>query len=141
LVLSGLGKAPDLNARVAAVEAEAARAKALLASAGRETPAPPGALCRGAPSDAARRLHDALATQSAQAGLAPESLDVSPEDGGAGPTPLRVRLTATGSYEAALGLLTLLAKTKPLVFADSVDLTPKISNVTLAFTGRAFCAS
>lgn len=55
--------------------------------------------------------------------------------------PLSVRLEANGPYEGALTLLAHLQKFSPEVFADSMDLTSKTTSVTLAFSGRAFCAS
>jgi hypothetical protein len=50
------------------------------------------------------------------------------------------RFQASGSYESALMAMDQLAKRRPQVFADTVDLTSKTSSVTLVFSGRVFCS-
>jgi hypothetical protein len=140
LGLGVLGRAPDFAARLAAAEASAGRAEALVKAA-RGTPAAAGAICRGPAPEAARRLHDAIAAEAAQGGLTAETLEVTPGDGGPTLAPLQVRLSATGPYDAAVALLAGFARTRPEVFLDSVDLIPKVSNVTLSLSGRAFCAA
>jgi len=142
LALSSFGKAPDFNTRVTTLEADTVRAQGLLAGSGKDAPAPPDALCRQPSAEAARRLHDSLAASAARVGVPTDLLDVRPEGRGDpnAPEPLRIRINGTGSYEGVIGLVAEMARARPQVFVDSLDLTPKTSNVSLSFSGRAFCA-
>jgi hypothetical protein len=72
------------------------------------------------------------------------SLDVRPEpapDLSERLVPVRIRFAAVGTYENTVALMAVLARERPEVFVDSLDLTPRVSNVTLAFSGRVFCAA
>ena len=142
LSLSQIAKPPEMAQRLTALDAQARQAELFLRTTSPTGPAAPSALCRDR-AEGAHRLQDSIGALANQVSLAPELLDVRAEntDRLDGLQPLRVRLTATGSYESAVALLAALARQTPQVFVDSLDLTPKVSNVTLTLSGRAFCAS
>lgn len=102
------------------------------------------ALCAGDAAAEARRLGDLVTAEATRGTLAVEALETriepapSPE---ARATPVRLRFSVTGPYEGAVGLLSRLEQAGPRLFVDSLDLTPKVSNVTLSFSGRAFCGA
>lgn len=107
------------------------------AASGLET----GVICAGDPAAAARRLREAIGQDAGLLRLTLTSLDVSVEGAeGAGLSTLRIRLDASGGYDAALGLLERIDGHNPQVFADTVDLVSKTSSVTIRFSGRAFCS-
>jgi Type II secretion system (T2SS), protein M subtype b len=144
LLLASLSAPKDFDARTAALQQQADRAQALLKPVRDKGPFGPEALCTAEPGRQAQTLSDRLSAEAAQAQLVVDSLDARPEpapDFSARVTPVRLRFSVTGSYEGAVGLLALLARERPQLFVDSLDLTPKVSNVTLSFSGRVFCGA
>ena len=91
----------------------------------------------------AARLRRELTAMTAALQLQHATVEVSPEPTGRAGVlaPLRIRLSASGSYDAALGTLGRLTAARPVVFIDTVDLTSKTSFVTLAISGRVFCSA
>jgi len=144
VLLTALAKPADFDARTAALSDRAARAEALLKPLRDRGPYAANVLCTSDPAAEAEALRDRVSEQAIQAGLAVDSLETRVEpapDLSERVTPVRVRLSATGSYEAAVGLLALLGRERAQVFVDSLDLTPKVSNVTLSISGRVFCGA
>ena len=144
VVLASMSAPGDFKDRLAVVDQRIERAKTLLQPARDRGAYGADALCAGDPAQQAKRLQDEVSTQAAQNNLSLDSLETRVEIGDALAerlTPVRVRFSATGSYEGAVALLALLARERPQVFVDSLDMTPKTANVTLALSGRVFCAA
>jgi len=133
----------NFQSRVAALETRDQQARNLMRPSAAGSVYPADAICRGDPSVAAKGLRDNLAAFATQANLSLDILDARPEtDAGSqgALAPVRLRFTVTGPYESVVMLLSALSRQRPDVFADGVDLTSKTSNVTLSFSGRAFCS-
>jgi len=144
LVLAGVSSPPDFRTRLTALETQVQQTRTLMRPLPAEGLYPADAICRGDANAAVKALRDNLSAFAAQAGLSLDTLDIRPEPVAGEPgllTPVRLRFTATGSYESVVMLLAALSRLRPDVFADGVDLTSKTSNVTLSFSGRAFCAA
>ncbi len=141
LVMASLSAPPEQKARLAALDQELAQVTSL-SRISREGPTlPPGAICTKAPAEEAQVLANAIKDDAGQFKLTVTGLEVAPAAGTDGRlAAVRIRYEASGPYEAALGLLDLMSKRSPQIYADSVDLTSKGSSVTLAFSGRAFCS-
>lgn len=144
VVLAGLSTPDDFQARVAALEAQAARTEGLLRPVRDRGPFGAEALCTRDAGAQAQQLRALVSGQATQAGLVVDSLDARPEpaaQSGVRVVPVRLRLSVTGSYEGAVGLLARLSRERPQLFVDSLDLIPKVSNVTLSMSGRVFCGA
>jgi hypothetical protein len=144
LLLASLSAPPDFKERLAVVQQRAERAQRLLRPPRNSTVGSPDALCFGDAAKQSQALRDAVSAQAAQANLTLESLDARIEMGdqlGERLTPVRLRFSATGSYEGAIALLAELGRYRPQLFVDTLDLTPKTANVTLAISGRVFCSA
>lgn len=142
VVLASLAAPRDFDARVAAIQTKTQETEGLLKPLRDRGPYGPEALCAHEPSEQARRLRELLEAESARGGLAVDSLDVRPEPAAEiseRVTPVRLRVSVTGGYESAVALAARLARERPTLFVDSLDLTPKVSNVTLSLSGRVFC--
>jgi hypothetical protein len=143
VALASASTPANFRARLAVLETQTQQSHSLMRPMPAGSLYPLDALCRGDPGAAAKRLHDGLAAFAAQANISLDVLDARPEADAASPsglTPIRLRFTATGSYESAVTLLAALSRQRPDIFADGVDLTSKTSNVTVSFSGRAFCS-
>jgi len=142
VVLSGLSTPKDFDARLAALDAQTTRAEGMLRPVRDRGRFSIDALCARAPAEEATLLRDLVSAHATQAALSLDSLESRLEtlpDADARLAPVRLRFSVTGSYEGAVGLLALVARERPQLFVDSLDLTPKVSNVTLSFSGRVFC--
>lgn len=133
----------DFDSRLADVTAKTDRTEALLKPP--RTPPRFGAdaVCTQSAEQQAVALRQTLEAEAGRNSLVVVSADARPEpaaDLEARLAPVRLRFTATGSYEGAVALLALMARERPQLFVDSLDLTPKTANVTLSFSGRVFCA-
>lgn len=142
LVLASLSTPKDFDSRLAALDDQASRAEALLRPVRDRGRFSIAALCTRAANDEARALGELVTAEATRAALVLDSLEtrleVAPDPDGR-VTPVRLRFAVTGSYEGAVGLLALVARERPQLFVDSLDLTPKVSNVTLSVSGRVFC--
>ncbi|TAJ28694.1 GspMb/PilO family protein, partial [Bosea sp. (in: a-proteobacteria)] len=130
----------DFTTRLAAVEQRSVETRGMLRARGTNVFSP-DAVC-GRPTEVeANALQQELATYGARLNLRLSGLTIAPEvTTTEGLAAIRLRFQASGSYESALLALDQLAKRRPQVFADSVDLTSKTSSVTLVFSGRLFCS-
>jgi hypothetical protein len=144
VVLSALSSPARFDERVAAIDVKVERSKALLRPPRDRGPYGPEALCVRQAGEQAQTLRELVSTQAARNSLEMVSLDVRPEpapDLSERLVPVRIRFAAVGTYENTVALMAVLARERPEVFVDSLDLTPRVSNVTLAFSGRVFCAA
>jgi hypothetical protein len=144
VLLATLSTPKDFKERVAALHQKAERAETLLKPVRDRGPFDVSALCNRAPDEQARLLRDLISARATTAGLSLDSLETRTEpapDLSERVTPVRLRFTVTGSYEGAVGLVALLSHERPQVFVDSLDLTPKVSNVSLSMSGRVFCGA
>jgi len=145
----GLGLAwasapPQFSARLAGLSAEANQARDLMRTSPVDRLYSQDAFCRAEPASTAKTLRDSLSATAAQANLSVDFLEAHPEAPAEGLgvlTPIRLKFTVTGSYEGVVALLAALARQRPDVFADGLDVTAKTANVTASFSGRAFCAT
>lgn len=144
VLLGAISSPANFDARVTAINASMERSKALLRPPRERGPYGPEALCVRDAGQQAQTLRDLVSAQAAQNSLELLALEVRPEpasDLSERLVPVRVRFSAVGSYENTVALMAVLARERPQVFVDSLDLTPRVSNVTLAFSGRVFCAA
>lgn len=144
VALASLSTPKDFQNRVAGLQAQAERAEALLKPVRERGPFGVEALCTRDALEEAQLLHERISQQAQQASLTLDSLDARTEpapDVSERVVPVRLRFSVTGSYEGAVGLLSLLGRERPQVFVDSLDLMPKVSNVTLSLSGRVFCGA
>jgi hypothetical protein len=144
VLLASLSAPQGFGVRLAALAQQADEAKRLARPVRVTDPLAADVACARPAPEQSETLRASLASGASGLGLSVTRLEVSPQ-GSAGPsagvTPIVVRVDASGSYEAALGLLAQLHKASPQIFADSVDLVSKTSSVSISFTGRAFCAA
>jgi hypothetical protein len=143
LVLAQLSTPTDFKSRLAALSARADQAGAISHRAHDAPAVAANDICNQSTAVEAGLLAGQLRDQAAQLKLAVTSAELTPlgqADPASHLTALRVRMETSGAYDATLGLLDLMAKSRPQILADSVDLTPKGSTVSLAFSGRVFCA-
>ena len=142
LILAAISTPPDFKARLVEVQQQVDEAGRLARPSRTPSAYPADALCTRLPAEQAQILRSDLTEAAAQARVEVKRMEV----GLGGSTsderlaPLRVKVEASGSYESALLMLEAMGKLRPQIFADTVDLTPKASTVTLSFSGRAFCS-
>lgn len=140
---SALAQPPHVRERLAAIQADTAKAAELEDDNRGVTPYPRGAVCSD-PATAQGKVRKALDAAAARAGVTLVQPAVAPtplgEDGARLPA-LRLSFQATGSYEAVTQLLGDLAALQPAIFADTVDLKSQVSSVSLRFSGRVFCST
>lgn len=141
MLLAAIASPKALTSRVATLQAQADEAGRLL----QRSRAPAGyaldAVCAKSVDRQARDLRDALQGYAGALQLNMTGVEIEPLVTRGALAPIRLRFQASGSYEAAVRLLGALADQRPLIFADSVDLTSRTSSVTLVFTGRAYCSA
>ncbi|WP_340643891.1 hypothetical protein [Phenylobacterium sp.] len=143
LILAAISTPADFKARLAEVQQQVDEAGRLARPSRALSSYPADALCTRIPVEQAQILRSDLTQAAAQAQIEVKRMEVGP--GGGSTTDdrlatLRVKVEASGSYESALLMLEAMGKLRPQLFADTVDLTPKASTVTLSFSGRAFCS-
>jgi hypothetical protein len=144
VTLATIGAPGDFKTRLATLEQQADRAESLLRPSRMRDGYDAGALCTRDPAAQAQAFRDLVSAQATQTGLNLDSLDARVEPApevSARLTPVRLRFSVTGPYDGAVGLLALLSRGRPELFVDSLDLTPKVSNVTLSLSGRVFCGA
>jgi hypothetical protein len=144
LGLASLATPPDFEARTTRIAEQAEQAEALLRPVRDRGPFGGESLCVGAADGEAGRLDAQLRGYAGRLGLSLEAMEIRPEPVGdleSRVTPVRLRFTASGPYEGVVGLLALLGNQRPQVFVDSLDLTPKVSVVSLSMSGRVFCGA
>lgn len=142
LLLASASSPPDFKVRLEALQSQTRQTQDLMRPLPAGSLYPTDAICRGDANAAAKGLRDGLSAFAAQASLSLDALDARPESAEAARlTPVRLRFSATGSYESVVMLLAALSRQRPDVFADEAVLTSKTSNVTLSFSGRAFCSA
>jgi hypothetical protein len=137
-----LAKPAQFESRLLAARQQADTATQLLRRRPGQAALPLNALCGGPTAAAAEKLKTDLKGIAAAAQLDQVDVQVLPQlasDGGL--IPLRVRIDATGPYEAVLGLFQRLSGLRPVVFIDTVDLGAKTSFVTLSLLGRVQCSA
>lgn len=144
LVLAWVSAPANFKGRIAAVEEQSGQVRALVRPAPHDGAFPSDAICHRDPAAAAKTLRDGVTAAATQNNLNLDMLDARPDmpvNGGPGVAAVRVRFTTTGSYEGTVALLATLSRQRPALFADTVDLVSKTSNVSFTFSGRAFCAA
>ena len=142
-VLAAVARPRDFGLRLAKVEADAASAERLLHKRDLPQALPADGVCPSLSPEAAQRLRSDLARVGEAFRLEHIVVEVAPEPPARGSDPLaalRIRLEASGQYDAALGALSRLEDVRPIVFIDSADIASKTSFVTLAVSGRAYCS-
>lgn len=142
LALSAVARPHRYEARLSELRSDLAQARTLREPAGGTGAYGPKALCRTSPDQAALELRRRLQAP-AVAGVAVADLIVEP-----GPTSgaavalisVQLQFRATGGYDAIVGLLGALAKSRPVIFIDNLDLRPDGANTVLQLSGRVLCA-
>jgi hypothetical protein len=143
LVLTGLASPPDFARRVAALDGRADQIRRWTSVRPGASQYPQGAICNIGLGKAQDLLRADIGGQAQASGLALSTLEVGADrDAPLGQTlvPIRVRFQVQGAYAAVIGLMDRLSRTRPLLFADAVDLTSNTTSVTMKFSGRAFCS-
>ncbi|WP_310540384.1 hypothetical protein [Phenylobacterium sp.] len=142
LVLTSISTPAGFKSRLAAVSDQVADADRRSRSSSAPGVFPVDAVCTRTAERQAEFLGDSLQGYAAPLQLDLRGLEiVAGVPSGRGKlVPVRFRFQASGSYEAAIGLLDALSRQRPQIFADTVDLTSKTSSVTLVFSGRLYCA-
>ena len=142
LVLAAISTPSNFKVRLAQVQQQVDEGGRLARRSRNASAYPVDALCVGLPAEQAQILRSNLTEAAAQARVEVKRMEVGPAGTSASErlAPLRVKIEASGSYESALLMLEAMGKLRPQLFADTVDLTPKASTVTVNFSGRAFCS-
>jgi hypothetical protein len=144
VALSAIATPHDFQSRTAALGERATRAESLLRPVRDRGAFGVEALCTRDAIEQAKQLHEVVTSEATNAGLVIDSLETRLEPApeiSERVMPVRLRVSVTGSYEAAVGLAALLSRERPQVFVDSLDLVPKVSNVTLSLSGRVYCGA
>jgi hypothetical protein len=136
-----IAKPADFDRRLDAVQEDLDRVARTLKH-GSDAPAlPAGAVCALAPQQAAAKLRADVTAMTTAAHFEHAAVEVAPEaQGGSALVPLRVRLEATGPYEAAAGALQSLSDLRPLLIIDTVDLVSNVSTAKISIVGRVYCS-
>ena len=141
IVLATASTPRDFKAELAQLQTEAKAVQGLARHAKASGPYPVDAVCAEPASAAARMLLEAVRQDAADLQLTAARLDVAPGAAGRVLQPVNLRFEVSGSYEGVSQMLQRLARIRPLVFAETVDMIPKTSSVTLSFAGRAYCGA
>jgi hypothetical protein len=143
LTLSAFSRPADLDRRLAVVDGQITRAERLALSPSDGASYPAGAVCAsvGPGADALKRR---VETRAAAASAALTALAVDPGTnvavGEGALVPIRLKLEASGKYEAMVGLLQGLAAERPTIFVDTADLKPQSGGAArLQLSGRVLC--
>lgn len=141
MLLAAIASPKALTARVSALQGQSDEAARLLQRSRAPAGYPLDAVCSKSVDRQARDLRDALQGYAGALQLSVTGVEIEPVVARSGLAPIRLRFQASGSYESAVRLLGALADQRPLIFADSVDMTSRTTSVTLVFTGRAYCSA
>lgn len=143
LILSALlfafSRAPESDARLAALEARLETVTKAARAPGDLNAFPAGSVCGGKLHEGFR---DQLGVAIGGAGLEVERLElnlIGPSGGAPSLTVYEVQLKGSGAYEAAIMSLSALGKFRPTLFIDSLALRNRTSAVDLELKGRVFC--
>lgn len=141
--LAALATPSDFDARLAAVERDTEVARRQLRQRAPADALPIDGACRAASAREIAALRTALGRTAETFRLQSVTVEVEPDPAAdsARLTALRIRMDASGPYDAALGALQHLSTVRPMVFVDQVDLASKTSFVTLSVRGHAFCSA
>jgi len=140
LVLLQLGRAPQSDRRLAALEQSVAAMARETAAKGNADAYPDHAVCNGALYQGFR---DQLDRSLATSGLQIVALDIGGvrQQEGLPLDTYPVRLVAKGSYESAVSALSILSRAHPALLVDHFSLKNQTSSVDLMLEGRVFCRS
>lgn len=144
LLLTGLSSPPDFQQHIAALEQKIAGARQVLRPHLEGSGYGADAVCKKALGQEVQLLRKDVVAQADAAKLMVSGLDIAPDNQtslGETLAPLRLKLQAEGSYEGALSLMAGLARERPMIFVDTVDLGSKTSSVTLKLSGRVYCSA
>ncbi|UTP39753.1 GspMb/PilO family protein [Phenylobacterium sp. LH3H17] len=142
MLLATIAAPKAVETRARALEAQVPEIARLMRPGRGAATLQPGTICAGTPARQAQDLRAQLTSLAGERQLGLTALDVRIEpaaDPRSKVTPIRFRFEVSGPYDGAIELLRRLAANRPMVFADTVDLSSQTSSVTLAFSGRVFC--
>jgi hypothetical protein len=108
------------------------------------SPYPADAVCETSASSATGAFRQRLQTAASNVGVNLANVAAAPgepDEASGGLQPIAVRFEASGQYAAVVGLLQTLAKFRPSLFVDSVDLKSETTSVSLQFSGHLFCST
>jgi hypothetical protein len=142
LVLGWIARPHAFTARAAAAEARLDEADRLLANATGPLAHPEGSICHDAAQNAAAALKQRLQSAASANGLTAITLSAAPaQDAATALAPVRFSAELTGRYDQAVLFLGGLARSRPEVFVDQVDLKSLTTSVNLKVTGRLYCST
>jgi len=141
LGLAALARPADSATRTAALETQLDRIERLQPVPTGGAAYPKGAVCREGAVRGAAQVEQKLRAALGQAKLARLSFSPEADDRDGRPTAVALRFETEGSYEDAAALLNALAASRPMIFADTVDLETRASAVALQFSGRFYCST
>jgi hypothetical protein len=130
----------DGKARLAHLAQSLAQMESAALTAGGSSDYPAGAVCPSR-ADAPAMLQQRFQTSASATGVTLSELTVADpyQNEDSGLTTVEFSIGATARYDALLLFLGLIDKSRPQVFVDTANLTPKTSVVTLKLTGRVLC--
>jgi hypothetical protein len=138
-----LARPAQLHSREATLAAEASTAAGLLQESDTQDDFSRGALCTSDPSAASQALGQALQDAARRQNLALSNMKIEPVLSSAAPrslTPVSVNFEASGPYDAAVRFLGELARARPEVFVDTMDLKSQSSAVSFQLAGWILCS-
>lgn len=143
--LCALAMPEHYKQRLRALDGQLERARSLMSAPGDPGAYPADALCQGAPDQAALELRRKLQGLAASTGVSIAGVVVTPElpdssGSEAALTGVKLQFQSEGSYEAVVGMLGALTKSRPEIFVDTLDLRSHAALVKLQMSGRAYCS-
>jgi len=141
LILLQLGRAPNSDKRIAALEQSVAAMARESAAKGNAGAFPDHAVCAHSLYPGFR---DQLDRSLATSGIQVVALDIGGVARGGENAPLDaypVHIVAKGSYESAISALSILGHAHPAILVDHFALRNQTSSVSLTLEGRVFCRS
>ncbi|MFT4252059.1 MAG: hypothetical protein QM608_06215 [Caulobacter sp.] len=140
--LGSLAQPADLDARLAAVDAQQQRIQGLLAGQGGRVIYAAEAVCPSTGAADLTVLRARLSGLAAAAGLSEVRVEVAASQPAFGDplSPAGFEIAARGPYAAAVGLVDALQRGPALAYADAVDLHAEdAAAVRIALKGRFYC--
>jgi len=139
--LSALARPDDRSARLAQVEQKLDRLEALeRGAAGAGASFPRGAVCREGVGRGTMLVEQKVRAGLGQAKL--QAITFAPSvPVGESLMAVAFRFETIGPYEDVTALLRDLDQARPVLFADTVELTSKTSAVSLQFSGHFYCST